>query len=170
MLRTFVRNEMLLRREDVVVTPHNVFNSKEAALRILETTAESIERSIEGQPQNVFVCPECGALTEVADRANPGSCLSCGATLSAAAPARQGQFKCKVCGATNTYPDPRASVPRHRMFAIEYHCARYRPRHKGRFFKKPDADDLAKYAEASRRWAETAPSFVPNEEIPAGGR
>ncbi|MEW6226941.1 MAG: hydroxyacid dehydrogenase [Bacillota bacterium] len=52
-LRTFVRNEMLLRREDVVITPHNAFNSKEAAMRILETTAENIERFIEGRPQNV---------------------------------------------------------------------------------------------------------------------
>lgn len=54
-LRTFVRNEMLLRREDVVVTPHNAFNSREAAMRILETTAENIERFIEGRPQNVVV-------------------------------------------------------------------------------------------------------------------
>ncbi|MGE5587049.1 MAG: hydroxyacid dehydrogenase [Clostridia bacterium] len=54
-LRTFVRNQMLLRREDVVVTPHNAFNSKEAAMRILETTVENIERFIEGRPQNVVV-------------------------------------------------------------------------------------------------------------------
>ncbi|MCR4402547.1 MAG: hydroxyacid dehydrogenase [Firmicutes bacterium] len=54
-LRTFVRNQMLLRREDVVVTPHNAFNSKEAAMRILETTVENIEKFIEGRPQNVVV-------------------------------------------------------------------------------------------------------------------
>ncbi len=54
-LRTFVRNQMLLRREDVVVTPHNAFNSKEAAMRIIETTAENIERFIAGRPQNVVV-------------------------------------------------------------------------------------------------------------------
>ncbi|HHY31521.1 MAG TPA: hydroxyacid dehydrogenase [Firmicutes bacterium] len=54
-LRTFVRNQMLLRREDVVVTPHNAFNSREAAIRILETTIENIERFMEGQPQNVIV-------------------------------------------------------------------------------------------------------------------
>ncbi len=54
-LRTFVRNQILLRREDVVVTPHNAFNSKEAAMRILETTIENIERFIEGRPQNVVV-------------------------------------------------------------------------------------------------------------------
>jgi len=54
-LRTFVRNQMLLRREDVVVTPHNAFNSREAAIRILEATIENIERFMEGQPQNVIV-------------------------------------------------------------------------------------------------------------------
>ncbi|MGE5592829.1 MAG: hydroxyacid dehydrogenase [Betaproteobacteria bacterium] len=54
-LRSFVRNQMLLRREDVVVTPHNAFNSREAAVRILETTIENIERFMEGRPQNVIV-------------------------------------------------------------------------------------------------------------------
>ncbi len=52
-LRTFVRNEMLLRREDVVVTPHNAFNSREAAMRILETTAANIQGFVAGRPQNV---------------------------------------------------------------------------------------------------------------------
>jgi D-lactate dehydrogenase len=46
---------MLLRREDVVITPHNAFNSREATLRILDTTCENILRFIEGNPQNVVV-------------------------------------------------------------------------------------------------------------------
>jgi D-lactate dehydrogenase len=52
-LKTFVQNQMLLRREDVVITPHNAFNSREATLRILDTTCENILRFIEGNPQNV---------------------------------------------------------------------------------------------------------------------
>ncbi len=52
-LRTFVQNQMLLRRDDVVITPHNAFNSREATLRILDTTCENIQRFIEGHPQNV---------------------------------------------------------------------------------------------------------------------
>jgi len=52
-LKTFVQNQMLLRREDVVITPHNAFNSREATLRILDTTCENIHRFIEGRPQNV---------------------------------------------------------------------------------------------------------------------
>ncbi|MEW6227261.1 MAG: DNA methylase [Bacillota bacterium] len=119
-------------------------------------------------PRNVFVCPECGVLSEVEERKNPGACASCSASLSPPGPARQGRFICKACGVANDYPDPGAGPPQHRMFAIEYRCARCRPRHEGRFFKRPDLDDLAKYAEAGRRWAEMQPSFVPDEEIPAG--
>ena len=54
-LKTFVQNQILLRREDVVITPHNAFNSREATLRILDTTCENIVRFIEGRPQNVIV-------------------------------------------------------------------------------------------------------------------
>jgi D-lactate dehydrogenase len=54
-LKTFVQNQMLLRREDVVITPHNAFNSREATLRILDTTCENIHRFIEGRPQNLVV-------------------------------------------------------------------------------------------------------------------
>jgi D-lactate dehydrogenase len=54
-LKTFVQNQMLLRREDVVITPHNAFNSREATLRILDTTCENIYKFIEGRPQNIVV-------------------------------------------------------------------------------------------------------------------
>jgi len=40
--------------------------------------------------------------------------------------------------------------------------------HRGRFFKKPDEEDLAKYAEAAVRWKQQNPQFVPDEEIPPG--
>ena len=32
--------------------------------------------------------------------------------------------------------------PDHRLFAIEYHCPKCKPSHRGRFFKKPDKTDL----------------------------
>lgn len=41
-LRTAVRNRVLLGRDDVVFTPHNAFNSREALIRILDTTLENI--------------------------------------------------------------------------------------------------------------------------------
>jgi D-lactate dehydrogenase len=49
-LRTAVRNRVLLAREDVVFTPHNAFNSREALIRILEVTLTNIEAFRAGQP------------------------------------------------------------------------------------------------------------------------
>jgi D-lactate dehydrogenase len=51
-LRTVVRNRVLLSREDVVFTPHNAFNSREALLRILEITLANLEAFRAGQPVN----------------------------------------------------------------------------------------------------------------------
>ena len=38
--------------------------------------------------------------------------------------------------------------PAHRMWAMEYHCKECKPTHKGRFFKRPDAEDLDRYEQA----------------------
>ena len=51
-LRTVVRNRVLLSREDVVFTPHNAFNSREALVRILEITLANLEAYRAGQPLN----------------------------------------------------------------------------------------------------------------------
>lgn len=45
-------NQALLRTPNVIVTPHNAFNTTEAVERILQTTAENIEHFIAGSPQN----------------------------------------------------------------------------------------------------------------------
>lgn len=119
-------------------------------------------------PKNVFVCATCGELTEVVDRKKPGGCHACGSLLELTGPAKQNRCKCKRCGTTNKYPTPHNGPPKHRMFAIEYHCYRCRPRHQGRFFKKPDTADLWKYAEAESIYATLNSPFVPNEQIPAG--
>jgi D-lactate dehydrogenase len=49
-LRTAVRNRVLLARDDVVFTPHNAFNSREALVRILEVTLANLEAFRAGQP------------------------------------------------------------------------------------------------------------------------
>jgi D-lactate dehydrogenase len=51
-LRTAVRNRVLLGRSDVVFTPHNAFNSREALLRILDTTLANLAACRAGQPAN----------------------------------------------------------------------------------------------------------------------
>ena len=54
------------------------------------------------------------------------------------------------------------------MFAIEYHCPECKRSHKGRFFKAPSADDLAKYAEADEALADIRLEYVPEDRIPPG--
>lgn len=51
-LRTAVRNRVLLARDNVVFTPHNAFNSREALLRILDVTLANLEAFRAGQPVN----------------------------------------------------------------------------------------------------------------------
>jgi len=43
----------LLRRENVVITPHIAFNSHEALQRILDTTVENIQGYLAGAPRNI---------------------------------------------------------------------------------------------------------------------
>jgi len=54
-LRTAVRNRVLLSREDVVFTPHNAFNSREALIRILDVTLANLEAFRAGQPVHLVV-------------------------------------------------------------------------------------------------------------------
>lgn len=54
-LKTDLMNHVLLNRNDVIITPHNAFNSHEAVMQILLTTAENITRFLSGSPQNVII-------------------------------------------------------------------------------------------------------------------
>lgn len=51
-LRTQVLNHVLLKKENVIVTPHNAFNSIEALHTILDTTVANIEGFADNNPQN----------------------------------------------------------------------------------------------------------------------
>ncbi len=119
-------------------------------------------------PRNVLICPACGDLSEVTDRKAPGACHVCGAPLHLNGPATRNRCSCPRCAKVNSYPDAGQGVPQHRMVAIEYHCPACKPHHAGRFFKKPDRDDLRRYDAAAEAWAHLHPSFVPEEAIPAG--
>jgi len=52
-LRMVVRQHLLLQRENVVLTPHIGFYSKEAEERILQVTIDNIVSFLDGRPQNV---------------------------------------------------------------------------------------------------------------------
>jgi D-lactate dehydrogenase len=56
-LRAALRRHLLLRRPDVVITPHMAFFSKEARERILDTTIANIHAFEEGHPANVVNAP-----------------------------------------------------------------------------------------------------------------
>lgn len=119
-------------------------------------------------PKNILLCGGCGNLNEVDDRKHPGSCSVCGKYLTTNGPAKRNRCPCPRCGTVSLYPDLVAGAPRHKMFAIEYHCPRCKPHHKGRFFKVPDATDLARFEQAESAWKALEPRYIPEDEIPSG--
>lgn len=52
-LQAALENHILINQSNVIITPHNAFNSKEALLRILETTAENIKAFLNKRPVNL---------------------------------------------------------------------------------------------------------------------
>lgn len=52
-LKTILENHVLIKMPNVVITPHNAFNSREALQRILDTTIENIAAYVNGKPINV---------------------------------------------------------------------------------------------------------------------
>jgi D-lactate dehydrogenase len=52
-MQTLVANHILLQFDNVIITPHNAFNSEEALHRIIDTTIENIMSFFKGRPCNV---------------------------------------------------------------------------------------------------------------------
>ena len=118
-------------------------------------------------PKNVFVCPDCGELSEVDDRSKPGICKACSAQLTEVGPAKRSRCECPKCGTVNSVL-PASVMPKHRLYAMEYHCEECKGKHTGRFFKKPDDRDLALSVEAESRLSKLRPKFIPDDKIPSG--
>jgi len=119
-------------------------------------------------PKNVIICPACGELAETSDRKDPGHCKHCATKLTLNGPAKRNRCRCPACAADNHYPDVSLGAPRHRLFALEYHCSICKPSHVGRFFKKPDDQDMERIVEAERRLSTMRPKFIPDDKIPSG--
>jgi putative DNA methylase len=122
-------------------------------------------------PNYVLLCPTCGALNELEQLGSTSDtmhCVSCQARLVVEGPAQQNRCLCPYCSHPNKYPDARHGPPKHRLFAIEYHCPICRSGHKGRFFKAPDSNDLARLAEAEYRLQESSQAYIPDDAIPPG--
>ncbi len=119
-------------------------------------------------PANVLICSRCGELNETVELRNAGPCRTCRAPLVLDGPARRNRCACPACEHENTFPQAADGPPRHRLVAIEYYNPARKEGHKGRFFKKPDAKDLARYDQVERRWAATSPDYVPEQPILPG--
>ncbi|MDI6856874.1 MAG: hydroxyacid dehydrogenase [Dehalococcoidia bacterium] len=57
-LRVLLQNHILMRRPNVVITPHIGFFSREALQRIIEATIENVEAWLDGSPRNVVNRPQ----------------------------------------------------------------------------------------------------------------
>ncbi len=118
-------------------------------------------------PKHVLVCRNCGVLNEVDSPQAPAHCQRCDGKLSDQGNASRGQATCPYCEHNVRYPNGHSPLP-HRLFAIEYHCETCRPVHTGRFFKSPDADDLASVQRCEDRLRRMRCRFIPDERIPKG--
>jgi D-lactate dehydrogenase len=54
-LRTILENHILMNMPNVLITPHNAFNTQEALERILETTLVNVSSYTQGRPENTIV-------------------------------------------------------------------------------------------------------------------
>ena len=124
-------------------------------------------------PKHVLACAHCGALNECAQQPSqmhPEACAECGQPIHVEGPARRNQARCRTCSHVFSYPQrPQKGAPAHRMWAIEYHCHHCKPGHSGRFFKRPDDQDLKRFDDAERRLlASEGELSIPNDVIPLG--
>jgi RNase P subunit RPR2 len=124
-------------------------------------------------PRHVVACATCGVLNEYATPPTlerPGACVGCGGAVHVEGPAGRQKTTCRSCRSLFSYPPtPLAGPPKHRMWAIEYHCEHCRPNHQGRFFKRPDPADLARYEASGELLASSSADLpIPDDEVPAG--
>lgn len=119
-------------------------------------------------PRNVVLCAACGELEEVGERRAPGDCSACGVPLVVDGPSSRNRCCCPHCSKEQPYSEPDAAPPQHRLIALEYHCGTCKKDRRGRFFKRPDDEDLARFGVAERRLSNTDPRYVPNDPIPPG--
>jgi len=57
-LGAILSGQILLRFNNVIITPHNAFNTNEAVQRVLDTTIDNVRSFMEGEPMNVVLLPE----------------------------------------------------------------------------------------------------------------
>ncbi len=123
-------------------------------------------------PKHVVACGNCGTLNEYEHQPTREAflpCRACSHPVHVEGPASRQRSACRCCGRTFSYPTVTLGHPlQHRMWAIEYHCGSCKPGHKGRFFKRPDADDLSRFKRAAEALAGRVDLAIPEDDIPSG--
>lgn len=125
----------------------------------------------ERHPRHVIACSDCGGLVELNEQPRVGSaarCPHCGGRVYVDGPAKNNRIICRGCRTAFRYPAGKSGPPRHRMWAIEYHCAPCKARHAGRFYKVPSTEDLAQFGRAAARLASADDLPIPDDAIPEG--
>ena len=54
-MHTLLVNQYLIDHPNVLIMPHNAFNTKEALERILDTTVDNIQNAVKGEPSNLVI-------------------------------------------------------------------------------------------------------------------
>jgi adenine-specific DNA methylase len=119
----------------------------------------------------VVHCPGCSNLIEVDELPDTDSLVTCPRCSTAfdhrRGSAARNRYTCRACNHTGRYPAElrQDGPPQHRLFAIEYHCARCDTGKKGRFFKAPDREDLGRFERAVAAFAGRKDLPIPEDEI-----
>lgn len=126
----------------------------------------------ERHPFFVLHCPGCKGLVELPEleKGSPAKCPSCSLSFDwQHGTAARNRYSCS-CGHEGRYPAELRveGPPRHRLFGMEYHCPHCRDEHKGRFFKAPDPEDLARVTRAEKLLRSLGDLRLPDDEIPDG--
>jgi adenine-specific DNA methylase len=123
-------------------------------------------------PKHVLVCERCGSLNEYdhqPTRADPERCPECQSPVHLEGPTSRQRTVCRDCGHTYPYLAKNQANPLgHRLWALEYYCEPCKATHTGRFFKRPDAEDLARCERARMLLAGTSDLPIPDDKIPSG--
>lgn len=119
---------------------------------------------------NVVLCPRCLQIIETPSYDKETKCPDCGEAFDPRkGVSARGSFRCSGCGKVHRVLD----IVNHRgapldveLYALEGYCPKC-----GRFFKRVDRDDVARWEKAKREFQHRKDSLLfPRERIPTEGR
>ncbi len=125
-------------------------------------------RGMKRHTHDVLVCGACLEVDQYLPDEEHEDCPGCGARYEETA--TPNSWTCE-CGRDIRIGRDAEQLPRHTLFALEYHCDKCKGRkeRRGRFFKGADAKDHARFIDACERFKDLGRSqYWPDDLIPAG--